>query len=136
MKSGITARILLIDDEPLVLEMFESALSSEGYDVVLACNGQEAVSLLESTFFDLAVCDVMMDGLDGFDFLNLARRKNPSMGVVLITGAPSNNDALRAAGLNALYLSKPIGIRALLDTVELVLRPKGVGASRVSANSS
>jgi len=110
--------VLLVDDEPLVLEMFESILSEQGYDVFVAPNPQTALSHLEKTFFDVLVCDVLLDELDGFDIMTIARKKQPSIAVVLITGAPSEADAEKAAGQGAGYLSKPIGFDLLISTIE------------------
>ena len=111
-------RVLLVDDEPLVLEMFESILSQEGYDVYVAPNAKEALFHLDKTLFDVLVCDVKLEDLDGFDIMSIARKKYPSIGVVLITGAPSAPDAETAAEQNAAYLSKPIGFDLLISSVE------------------
>ena len=111
-------RVLLVDDEPLVLEMFESILVEEGYDVFVAPNAKDALFHLEKTFFDVLVCDVMLEDFDGFDIMSIARKKNASIAAVLITGAPSELDAERAARENAGYLSKPIGFDLLISTID------------------
>jgi DNA-binding NtrC family response regulator len=72
---------------------------------------------LERTDFSALVCDVRLEGLDGFDILTIARRKNPSLGAVLMTGAPTPEDATQAENLRASYLSKPIGMDQLLRCV-------------------
>ncbi|MFN8392677.1 MAG: response regulator [Bdellovibrionota bacterium] len=115
------ARILLVDDEPLVLEMIEGALKSEGYEVVCAPNSQAALKHLDRTDFDAMVCDVRLENLDGFDLLGLARKKHPSIAGLLMTGAPCPDDLNRAEQLSASYLSKPIGMVQLLATVEQLL---------------
>lgn len=110
-------RVLLVDDEPLVLEMFESILSEEGYDVFVAASAKDALVHLDRTFFDILVCDVKLDDFDGFDIMSIARKKNANIAVVLITGAPSEPDSQRAKGMGADYLSKPIGFELLISTV-------------------
>lgn len=111
-------RILLVDDEPLILEMFESVLRDEGYDVYVAPNSQEALRQIDRTVFDILVCDVRLEDLDGFDIMTIARKRYPSIGVVLITGAPNTADAQVAVEQNATYLSKPIGFDLLVESVE------------------
>ena len=110
-------RVLLVDDEPLILEMFESVLREEGYDVYVAPNAKDALSLLDRTLFDVLVCDVRLEDLDGFDIMTIARKRYPGIGVVLITGAPSAADESVANEQNATYLSKPIGFDLLIESV-------------------
>jgi DNA-binding response OmpR family regulator len=112
------ARILLVDDEPLVLEIIGSALKADGYEVLSASTSQEALKYLDRTEFDGIVCDVRLENFDGFDILALSRKKNPSMAAILMTGAPCAEDSLRAEQMGASYLSKPIGMSELLSTVE------------------
>ena len=112
------ARILLVDDEPLVLEIIEAALRKDGYEVVSAPSSQVALKHIERTDFDGMVCDVRLENLDGFDLLALARKKNPSIAAVLMTGAPCSEDELQAQALEVRYLAKPIGVGMLLETIE------------------
>ena len=110
-------RVLLVDDEPLVLEMFESLLSQEGYDVFVAATARDALYQIEKSFFDSIVCDIRLDELDGFDIVEIARKRSPGIGVVFITGAPSDVDSQRASSANAAYLSKPISLKVLISSV-------------------
>lgn len=112
------ASILLVDDEPLVLEMFESVLSEEGYDVTLASSGRQATEILDRRSFDVLISDVLLDELDGFELQSYGKRKYPDMGVVLITGAPNPIDEQRAFIFGINYLSKPTGFEALLKATE------------------
>lgn len=111
-------RVLLVDDEPIVLEMFEKFLELAGYDVVTAAKASEALGFLERGNFDAFVCDVTLDEFDGFDLLMIARKKINRVGVVLITGAPYEPDANKAVKQNAVYLSKPIGADSLASAIE------------------
>jgi two-component system OmpR family response regulator len=110
-------RILLVDDEPLVLEMFQSFFESHDFDVQIAPNSRDALTRLERSAFDLVVCDVMLEDFDGFDLLNLARKRHNGVRFIFVTGSPSNEDAVRAQNMEAKYLSKPIGFSALLEAV-------------------
>lgn len=139
--------ILLVDDEPLVLEMFEELFVAQGFDVGVAASADDAVALIDRSYFDAIVCDVMMEGLDGFDLLTLARRKNNDIAFVLITGAPSKTDEERAHELDAAYLSKPVSLKELLATLDTqmnktqkkrvaVARTNGVVASAESSQAN
>ncbi len=114
----IKGRVLLVDDEPLVLEIIDSALKKEGYEVVCAPNSKNALHHLEKTDFDGLVCDVRLENLDGFDVLAIARKKNPGIGAVLMTGAPTPEDAEQARALKVTYLSKPIGMGELIACID------------------
>lgn len=118
-------RVLLVDDEPIVLEMFEEFLVHGGYDVVVASKASEALSHIERGSFDAFVCDVTLDEFDGFDLLMIARKKVGDIGVVLITGAPYEPDSSKANEQNAIYLSKPIGSDSLLRAVEESMKQVG-----------
>lgn len=115
------ASILLVDDEPLVLEMFSAVLSEEGYDVITASNAYEAIDLLEKRSFDVLISDVLLEEMDGFEIQAIAKNKYPSIGVVLITGAPNPIDAQRACIFGINYLAKPTGFAALLKATEQAL---------------
>lgn len=110
-------RILVIDDEPLVLDMFESVFREHEYEVSVAQSAREAVKRLERVSFDVVVCDVMMEELDGFDVAAVARSKSNSVGIVLVTGAPSSEDERRARENDIYYLSKPVGFDTLIGAV-------------------
>lgn len=127
-------RVLLVDDEPLVLEMFESILAEQGYDVFVAPNPQIALNHLEKTYFDVLVCDVLLEELDGFDIMTIARKKQPSIAVLLITGAPSEPDAEKAAAQGAAYLSKPIGFDLLISTIQNCIESAKGSGEKQTAN--
>ena len=113
-----------MDDEPLVLELFQTFFLSKGFSVFVASSPKQAITHIDKGHFDAIVCDVMMEGLDGFGILALARAKNPQVGFVLVTGAPAARDRARAEEFGATYLSKPIGVEALLEAVKFELGAK------------
>ena len=110
-------KLLLIDYEPLVLEMFETVLSGTGFDVSLASSSKEALSLLKQNEFDILVSDVCLEDFDGFDIHTAAKKLYPRIETILITGAPNPIDLERASSLNIPYLSKPVGFELLLKTI-------------------
>ncbi len=111
-------KLLLIDDEPLVLEMFETVLSSTGFDVTLASSSKEALTLLKQNEFDILVSDVLLEDFDGFDIHSMATKLYPKISTILITGAANPIDLERATALDIPYLSKPVGFELLLKTIE------------------
>jgi two-component system, NtrC family, response regulator HydG len=110
-------RVLLVDDEPLVLEMLDAVLTEDGYDVFVAANSRQALEQIEKTVFNCLVCDVRLEDLNGFDILEIVKKKHESTKVVLITGAPNAQDEGVAKERGAVYLSKPISFDVLLKSV-------------------
>ncbi len=120
------ARVLIVDDEPLVLDVLDSALLTSGLEVTTASDTQSALYHLERTTFDAIISDVHLDHLDAFDLLFLARRRSPDIIPIFITGAPALEDAEKAKSMGALYLSKPIGISNLVNTLLNALEAREV----------
>jgi signal transduction histidine kinase/DNA-binding response OmpR family regulator len=91
---GRTVRILAVDDDPVALDLIDSALSPEGFEVVRATGGQEGIDLAVAEPFDLVVCDLLMPDVDGFDVVT-ALKSDPSTSDVpiLILTAHTITDA-------------------------------------------
>jgi DNA-binding response OmpR family regulator len=109
-------RILLADDEPRLLHVVGLYLSMEGFEVREASDGTEALSMLETEAFDLAILDVMMPGMDGIEVCRHIRAKpsTQSMPVLVFTSLSSDADVERArlAGANHL-ITKPFSLPGL-----------------------
>lgn len=111
--------ILLVDDEQLILESICRELTCEPFefDVGLATSGEEAIDKITSSHWDLVVTDLLMPGLDGFQVLKAAKRKDPQIMVIILTGYADMQSAIDALRLGADdFLQKPC------DTDELVYR--------------
>ncbi len=78
-------KILVVDDEENIRELYRDELTEEGYQVELAANGLEALSKLETFRPDLVTLDVKMPGIDGIEVLRRIREKNTSLPVMLLT---------------------------------------------------
>lgn len=78
--------ILLVEDEPLVALVLETALADEGFDVSTAPDGIAALRLADSTEIDLLLTDVLMPGMDGIELVATLRARRPELPVVLMTG--------------------------------------------------
>jgi DNA-binding response OmpR family regulator len=109
--------VLLIDDEPLVLEMFAYVLRESGLRVKTALSPEEGLEILAYAKIDALISDVFLEPINGFDVARIARRELPALPVVLITGRPSPEDQRRATQNEMMYLSKPLDVRALVAHV-------------------
>ena len=109
-------RILLADDEPRLLHVVGLYLSMEGFEVREASDGTEALSMLETEQFDLAILDVMMPGVDGIEVCRHIRSDplTHTMPVLVFTSLSSDKDVERArlAGANHL-ITKPFSLPGL-----------------------
>ena len=113
-------RILLVDDDPLVLSGVSRQLEAEGYKVSVAPSAKAAIDRLASQHFDLIVTDLIMEGPNGLDLLELAKRRVPDTGVIILTGYGDVHSAIDALRLGADdYLLKPS------DPNELLFRIRG-----------
>ncbi|MBI5556137.1 MAG: response regulator [Deltaproteobacteria bacterium] len=110
-------KILIVDDEELVLNSLGLELQGEGYDVTLAANGEEGISFLRSSYFNLLITDLMMEGVNGLEVLKAAKEIDPEIVVVILTGYGEVGSAIESLRLGASdYLLKPC------DCSELQLR--------------
>jgi len=113
------SKILVIDNEPRMVDSLKALLSMEGYDVVGEQSPARALDLMEESKFDLIISDIKMPEIDGIEILKRAREKDPFMGVILITGYASLDSARNAVDRGAYgYLTKPLEIDELKLTVE------------------
>ena len=121
--------ILLIDDDPDILQMISYNLKKEGYDVHTASNGEEGLRLAASVKSDLILLDVMMPKMDGVEVCETIR-ENESIAQPLIAFLTSRNeDYSQIAGFKAGgddYINKPIRPKVLISRVEALLRRKHV----------
>jgi len=118
-----TGRILVVDDEPFFQEMFREVLSAAGHATRTAASGEEALQLLSQDRFDLLVTDIVMPGLDGIGLVREAKKRDPDIEAVAITGHEDVKLAVQAmkAGC-AEFLTKPVDRAELADVAERVLQ--------------
>ncbi len=101
--------ILVVDDEPLILTMAKEILTSEGYQVETAGNGNQALEALQKHAFDLVLTDMMMPDMSGMDLVQHLRLHHPETLALVFTGYANYQDAVEAVKLGAFdYLSKPV----------------------------
>jgi DNA-binding NtrC family response regulator len=105
---GGPASILIVDDEPVVREMFEFLLTGSGYQVSLAADAEEALESLENFDYNLLIVDKNLPGLSGLELMEKVRELRPQAEFMVITGYASYQSAVEALRLGALdYLEKP-----------------------------
>ncbi len=118
-------RILVVDDEQVVLDVLEQTLAREGFLVTTRANAEAGLEELAREAFDLVLCDIRLEGVDGLAFLGEVRRNHPGVDVVLMTGYGSIAEAIDAMALGAVdYLTKP------LNPKEIVARLRGIAQKR------
>src|SRR5437660_4955610 len=116
-------RILVIDDEPRILEFLKRGLGAEGFMVDAAENGTNALRRLRETAYDLVLLDLMLPGVDGLSVLQELSRDRPHVPVVIVSARSDLPTKLRGFGLGARdYLSKPFSFDELLARVRVHLR--------------
>jgi DNA-binding response OmpR family regulator len=114
--------ILVVDDEPRMTKFIRMNLELEGYRVIEAHNGLEALDKARTDLPDLIVLDVMMPELNGFDTLEMLREVS-SVPVIMLTVRADEEDKVRGLELGADdYVTKPFGAREFVSRVKAVLR--------------
>ena len=117
------AMILLVDDEPSILSVFQLILSMDGHEVRTTLRGDEAIEIVARGGIDLLVCDVRMSPLDGFEVLQQVRALQPDIPVIMVSAYAGPNAIRKATELGALsFLSKPTSPVKLIEAVNSALR--------------
>jgi len=115
-------RILVVDDEPAIVRLLRATLQVDGYAVVAADRGEQALPLLENERPDLVILDLMMPGMDGFETLRRIRSRS-KVPVIMLTARASDADTLKGLQGGADdYVTKPFNPDELAARVTAVLR--------------
>ena len=118
-------RILIIDDEEIVLESCRKIFTAEGFDVVITPSPQEGLRLASNSSFDVILCDWKMPGFDGMDVVEELDRRSPDSSVVMISGYPTVGRATEALKRGAMdYVSKPFTPDEITEVVKKAVRRK------------
>ncbi len=113
--------ILVVEDEPDILESIQDALGEHGHHVTPASDGEQAMRRLDGHRFDLAICDVRLPKVDGLEIFRRIRREQPESEVILMSAYGSVAEAVDAMKEKAThYLTKPFSLELLLNLVERV----------------
>ena len=117
------ARVLIVDDDPVILEVIGDILKKNGYEVVSAPNGAAGIRELERKYFDLVLTDLVMPDVDGMEVLNHVVSTSPKAICIILTGHGTIKSSVEAIKKGAFdYITKPITADELLVVIEKSLK--------------
>jgi DNA-binding NtrC family response regulator len=117
------ARVLIVDDDPVILEVIGDILKKNGYEVVAAPNGAAGIRELERKYFDLVLTDLVMPDVDGMEVLNHVVSTSPKAICIILTGHGTIKSSVEAIKKGAFdYITKPITADELLVVIEKALK--------------
>jgi len=128
----LTARILIVDDDPLVPRTLRILLRKHGHDVDAVASGHEAFALMAEAPYDLVISDINMPELDGFEVLRHVKQEHPGTEVILVTGYGTIENAVRGMKDGAFdYVTKPV-----LDDEMLVVIDRALESGRLRTENA
>lgn len=118
-------KILLVDDEKDILELFSEALEQEGYSVATAHNGNEGIEKFKGDIFDIVLSDLNMPGISGLGFLKEIKRLNSRVPFIIITAYGSIETTVQALKDGAFdYITKPVKMEEIVPIFKKASRLK------------
>ncbi|MEV0713941.1 MULTISPECIES: response regulator transcription factor [Asanoa] len=127
------ARLLVVEDDPNILELLSASLKFAGFEVSTATSGSSAVSAAKDRRPDLVVLDVMLPDLDGFEVIRLMREGGTRTPVVFLTARDATDDKIRGLTLGGDdYVTKPFSLEELTARIRAVLRRTTAGDQSAS----
>ncbi len=125
-------RILVVEDEPEMAALLARGLHAEGYAVDLADNGIDAIALSNDNPYDLAILDVMLPGMSGFELCRRLREQTQGIAILLLTARDAVDDRIRGLDAGADdYLTKPFMFAELAARLRALRRRDAIGATRI-----
>lgn len=124
----MAGKILVVDDEAVVIKSCERTLKPEGYSVDSAPNAREAMGKIEKGSYDLVITDLMMPDMNGVELVRWIRNSKPDTAVIVITGYPSQESIKEALSLKIVdYLPKPFPPDILIEAAQKAMDIKKAG---------
>ena len=125
-------KVLVADDEEVLVELVSNILLKEGYEVVKAYDGEEALKLIEKQEYDVVVLDVRMPGPDGNQILKIIKKRNPLTEVIMLTGHATVQIAIDGMKSGAYdFLIKPVDTNLLVEKINLAHTRKSEHEERI-----
>ena len=118
-------KILVVDDEPSVLESFKMILQIKDYDVTAVLDGMQAIQAIQQNSFDMAFVDLRLPGMDGIEVLQAIKKEHPNTEVIIVTAYASEESQANAITFGALdYIRKPFLMEEIYNLVDRALRKR------------
>ena len=115
--------ILIVEDEMDIAELLKLYLESEGFGISIASNGVEAEKLMDNINFDMALVDIMMPKMNGYDFIKRVREYNFKLPIIVLSAKNLDNDKIVALNLGAdMYITKPFNPLEVVANIKALLR--------------
>jgi DNA-binding response OmpR family regulator len=128
-------RVLVVDDEPQMVGIVAYAFETQGFEVITAYDGEQAMQKINSEQLDLVLLDVMLPRMDGYEICQIVRQ-NTTLPVILLTARREDEDIIHGLELGADdYLTKPFNPRELALRAQALLRRSGWGDMRSSVSN-
>ena len=125
------SKIMVVDDEMHIRELVRFYLDKAGFDTIEAANAEEALDIVENQYIDLAVVDIMMPGMDGFELVEQMRQYR-EFPVIMLTAKSQAKDKLRGFSLGIDdYVTKPFDPDELMARVKTILKRYSINSSNV-----
>ena len=122
------ARVLVVDDEPNIVDIVSMALRYNDYDVVTANSGREALEAVSASKPDMIVLDVMMPELDGFEVAKRLGEQRSDIPILFLTARDTTDDKVRGLTIGGDdYMTKPFSVEELLARIGTILKRSGRG---------
>ena len=129
--------VLVIDDEPVVLDLFQRVLAGKGFEIRTARNGDEALALIEREGFGCVLADKNLPGMDGIEIVRRIRQAQPDCACIVMTAYASTESAIEALRLGAVdYIEKPFDdLGRIADRIDDLVRQMKGQFDRRAANA-
>ncbi len=116
-------RVLVVDDEPPIRRLLKTSLGSQGYHVIEAEDGEQALAQIERGAIDVVVLDLGLPNMHGFDVITRIRARNPTVPIIVLSVRSDEGGKVKALDLGADdYVTKPFGADELLARIRAALR--------------
>jgi DNA-binding response OmpR family regulator len=128
-------RVLVVDDEPQMVGIVAYAFETQGFEVLTAYDGEQALQKINSEQLDMVLLDVMLPRVDGFEICRIVRQ-NTTLPVILLTARKEDEDVIHGLELGADdYMTKPFNPRELALRAQALLRRSGWGEMRATVSN-
>ena len=124
-------QIMVVEDDKNVRRLMEAVLTRYGYEPILACDGVEALEIMDRKHVDLIVLDVMMPRMDGYEFTNTLRSGGCNIPILMVTARETQNDKKRGFIVGADdYMVKPVDEEEMILRIAALLRRSQIAGER------